>query len=269
MSPAAGGWASGAPVACARRPNGTFWWAVEGGRLYVKLEDGGSPIAHVVHVARYNQGIILDSYWHVRGFDIRHFGTGSGGAGVYLTGANGCWIEGNTVYSIGGKGIYLRAGSADNLVERNVCRDFRIGGWPWSSCKSHDEEIQGISQYGNRGNVVRLNTVRGTFDGIDAGDDATENGAADMDINDNTITWVCDDALETEVYDAINVRVWRNRIDGVYSGFSIAPNYVGPQYVLFNTISNGYTTMMGYGASIKNDEADVLVEYLTQSIGRK
>jgi len=28
-------------------------------------------------------------------------------------------------------------------------------------------------------------------------------------------------------------------------------------------------TMMGYGANIKNDEADVLVEYLTQSIGRK
>jgi cytochrome c5 len=28
-------------------------------------------------------------------------------------------------------------------------------------------------------------------------------------------------------------------------------------------------TMMGYGANIKNDEAGVLVEYLTQSIGRK
>jgi cytochrome c5 len=28
-------------------------------------------------------------------------------------------------------------------------------------------------------------------------------------------------------------------------------------------------TMMEYGANIKNDEADVLVEYLTQSIGRK
>jgi hypothetical protein len=28
-------------------------------------------------------------------------------------------------------------------------------------------------------------------------------------------------------------------------------------------------TMMGYGANIKNDDADVLVEYLTQSIGRK
>jgi cytochrome c5 len=28
-------------------------------------------------------------------------------------------------------------------------------------------------------------------------------------------------------------------------------------------------TMMGYGAKIKNDDADVLVEYLTQSIGRK
>ena len=123
-------------------------------------------------------------------------------------------------------------------MERNLCFDPRIGGWPWVVSKGHEEELQGISNYGDRGNVIRLNTVRGTFDEIDAGDDATENGAADMDINDNLITQVADDALETEVFDGINVRVWKNRVDDVFSGFSIAPNYVGPEYVLYNVITN-------------------------------
>jgi hypothetical protein len=58
-------------------------FAVEGGRLYVKLEDLSSPIGHVMHVARINQGIVIDeSDWHVHGLDVRHFGIVSGGDGV-------------------------------------------------------------------------------------------------------------------------------------------------------------------------------------------
>jgi hypothetical protein len=214
-------------------------FTTDGSRLYVKLEDGSSPISHTMHVARLNTGMLIDaSYWSVGGFDIRYFGTGAGGTGMDLPNANGCWIWGNTIYTIGGKGIYVRGNSNDNLIERNLCYDPRIGTWPWAACKSHDEEIQGISVYSRRGNVVRLNTVRGTFDGIDGGDTSTEDDAADIDVNDNFISGVDDDGLEFEVFAGINARIWKNRLDDCYDCISVAPNYVGPEYVIYNTFTN-------------------------------
>lgn len=214
-------------------------FATEGGRLYVKLESGGSPIGHTMHVARLNTGMLINaSYWSVGGFEVRYFGTGAGGTGMDLPSASGCWIWGNAVYTIGGKCIYVRGNSNDNLIERNLCYDPRIGTWPWAAGKSHDEEIQGISVYSRRGNVVRLNTVRGMFDGIDGGDSGTENDAADLDVNDNFISGVADDGLEFEVYDGINARFWKNRVDDCYDCISVAPNHVGPEYVIYNMFTN-------------------------------
>src|SRR5262245_33803192 len=161
-------------------------FTLSGGRLYVKLEDSSSPNGHVMHVARYNDGFYVDaSYWSIAGFELRYFGNASGGAAIHVNNANGSWIQGNTTFAIAGHGIWLRGNSNDNLVERNLCVDPRISTWPWDAMKSHDEEIQGISAYSRRGNVVRLNTCRGTFDGIDGGDTGTENDGADMDVHDH------------------------------------------------------------------------------------
>ncbi len=215
-------------------------WAIENGRLYVKLEDGSDPSGHVMHVARYDVGVMLDlSDWQVRGFEIRYYGTASAASGITLRGADRCVVSDNHVHTIGGRFIYLRVLAADNLIERNLCRDPRISTWPWSATKSHEEEIQGVSHRGGRGNVIRFNTCRGTFDGIDtAGGETDENVAADSDIDDNTVTDVADDALEPESVSGINLRIWRNRVDNVFSGLSIAPNVQGPEYVLYNTLTN-------------------------------
>jgi hypothetical protein len=87
--------------------------------------------------------------------------------------------------------------------------------------------------------VIRFNTVYGTFDGIDvAAGETDENVGADCDVEGNTIHDVADDAFEPETISGINVRILRNRADNVFSGMSIAPNYQGPTYVLFNTITN-------------------------------
>ncbi len=217
----------------------TQGFAVEGGRLYVKLEDRSSPNGHRMYVARSNVGIMVDqAWWWIEGLEIRHFGTGSGGAGIRLAGAAHAVVTGNHIHTLGGRGIFLNALASDCLVERNLCRDPRIGGWPWAATKGHEEEIQGISQRGGRGVVIRSNTVDGIFDGIDAGDGTLdENVAADTDIHGNTITGVADDALETDLVAGINLRVWGNRVDRVYSGMSIAPISSGPEYVLYNTIT--------------------------------
>lgn len=212
-------------------------WVIEGGRLYVKLEDGSNPAGHVMHVARYDQGLWVDeSDWRITGFEIRYYGLTSAAAGIHLRAANRCVVNGNHVHTIGGRYIWLRVGSAQNLVESNRCRDPRIGGWPWAACKAHEEELQGIAMRGGRGNVVRRNVIEGTFDGIDTGDGETdENAAADCDISDNDIRGTGDDALEPESIAGINTRVWGNRVVGSYSGISIAPNFVGPEYVFRNT----------------------------------
>lgn len=215
-------------------------WTVSGGRLNVRLEDGSSPNGHLIHVANLDNGIILDmSYWRVSGMEVRYVGTTSGGSGIYLRGAIGCEVTGNHVHTIGGKGVYLRLDAADNLIQSNLTRDPRIGSWPWAAVKAHEEEQQGISNRGGRGNVIRSNIVQGTFDGIDGGNgDTDENWGADMDIYDNTITGAGDDAIEPEGMSGINVRVWRNRIDDVFSGMSMAPVSQGPMYVLYNTFTN-------------------------------
>jgi hypothetical protein len=218
----------------------TQGFAVEGGRLYVKLEDQTSPVGHVMHVARYNTGLLIQgSYWWLSGLEVRYFGTASGAASIYLRAANGCWITGNHVHTFGGRAIFLRVLAADNLIEHNLVRDPRVGGWPWSATKGHDEEITGISNRGGRGNVVRWNTVLGSFDGLDANDGTPdENIAADADYHDNVVTGCGDDAIETDTVSGINLRLWANRFDGDYSGISMAPIYQGPEYVLYNCITD-------------------------------
>jgi parallel beta-helix repeat protein len=215
-------------------------WVVESGRLYVKLEDGSSPTGHVMHVARYDNGIYLDAaYWRISGLEVRYYGTTSAAAGIYLRGSSNCVISDNHVHTIGGKGIYMRALAANNVIERNLVRDPRIGGWPWTATKAHEEEQQGISNRGGRGNVIRSNTITGTFDGVDvAGGELDENVGADTDIHENLVTNTADDAFEPESSSGINIRMWRNRADNVFNGISIAPSFQGPTYILFNLFTN-------------------------------
>lgn len=218
----------------------TQGWCTDGARLYIKPEGALNPNGHAVRVARYDNGATVDAdYVRVVGFEIRYYGTTAGAAGVSLRNASRCEVIGNSIHSIGGKGIFLRNPTSDNLIEHNVCRDPRIHAWPWNATKAHEEELQGISNRGLRGNVVRFNTVRGTFDGIDSGgDNSTEDVGADSDIHDNRVISVADDALETEEFAGINMRVYRNVVEDMLNGMSISPNYVGPTYVLYNVFHN-------------------------------
>jgi hypothetical protein len=215
-------------------------WFADGSRLYVKLEDGSSPQGHRMHVARYNQGVYLDyPHWRVAGLEIRHYAITTGGCGIRIRATNGCVIQDNHIHTNGGRGVFLNALAWDNLIERNLCRDPRIGTWPWDAVKSHEEEFSGIAIRAGRGNVIRQNVVSGTFDGMDCGDGTTdENVAADCDYYENVVTGCGDDGIETDIVAGINLRVYRNQFDNLFSGFSIAPIYQGPEYVLYNTITN-------------------------------
>ncbi len=215
-------------------------WTVADGRLHVRLEDGSSPANHTMHVARYDNGVFVEApHWHVSGLEVRHYGTTAAACGIHVRAASDCWIEGNDVHTCAGRGIWLRVGAADCLIERNRVHDPRVGGWPWDACKSHEEEITAISNRGGRGNVIRANTVEGWFDGLDANNGQTdENIAADADFAGNVVTGCGDDAIETDTISGINLRLWDNVFDGNYSGISVAPITQGPEYILYNTITD-------------------------------
>ena len=224
-------------------------WVIEGGRLWLRLEGGVSPDGHVVHVARHDVGIRMQAdHWRVAGFEVRYFGTlfpnvlGHLSGGITLIGAKHCIVTGCHVHTIGGRSIFLRSLAADNLIENNWVRDPRIGGWPWDVVKgTPNQELTGISNRGGRGNVIRFNTVTGTFNGVDGRpQDAAaltdENAAADCDIHDNVIEQLSDDGIETDEISGINVRIYRNRMSNVFSGFSTGPVWQGPEYILYNTV---------------------------------
>ena len=87
--------------------------------------------------------------------------------------------------------------------------------------------------------MIRANTVAGTFNGIEAcNGSADENVAADTDVHGNAVTGCGDDAIETDTVSGINLRIWDNTLDGNFNGFSLAPIYQGPEYVLYNTITD-------------------------------
>ncbi len=229
-------------------------WAIEGGRLYVKLGDGSSPATHTMHVARLDVGVyVKHDDWHVSGFEVRYCGTvNSPAAGICLQGASRCVVSGNHVHTIGGKCVLLRLGAADDVIEGNLLRDPRIGVWPRTVSKSHEEEQQGVSNGGGRGNVIRSNTIQYTFDGIDARSGESDvNVAADSDVHDNLVIGIADDGLEPETCSGINVRLWHNMVRGCYSGISIAPITQGPEYVLYNTFTD--YTRNAYKFSISSD----------------
>ena len=212
-------------------------FVIEGGRLYVKLEGSLNPNSHTMYVARYNVGMTMgSSYWHVSGFQVRHFGTGSGGSGFQIYGANN-WIADNFISTLGGRHVFIRLTTgANNLIEHNYAFDPRIGTWPWSATKAHDEENPSISNRGARGNVIRYNVVEGGFDGLDANDGQTsEDTAADADYYGNTVSGCGDDGIETDTVSGLNLRFWGNRFVGNYSCISLGPIIQGPEYILYNT----------------------------------
>jgi hypothetical protein len=170
---------------------------------------------------------------------VRYFGTSTGGGGIQLLEGKGNWIEWNSIPSFGHRGIYIRSASSDNLIEHNLVSDGRVGSWPWEATKSHIEEITGISNRGGRGNVIRSNSITGTFDGLDANAGAgDEDIAADADYYDNVVSDCGDDAIETDTVSGINLRLWNNHFSGNFGGISLAPMYQGPEYIVYNVIAN-------------------------------
>jgi len=235
-------------------PGGFFF---DGTTLRIKNADGSSPAARQMHVARLENGFVVDGRSHVRieSVEIRHYGAGDYGKGVYLRYATDCVVRTSRIHENGSAGVWIKGG-ARNVVEGTEFWDTSIFGWPWPLTKGSSAENNAVVITDNpgRGNVIRGNLIRGTFNGVGpCGSDPPPAGfTTETDVYDNVFTEHTDDAVEPEGTCA-NVRVWGNRIEDVHMAFAVAPAAPGPTWILRNiayNIGNTRTSQIdGYTAS--------------------
>ncbi|UXI69827.1 right-handed parallel beta-helix repeat-containing protein [Tahibacter amnicola] len=215
---------------------GGFWH--DGTQLHVKLPGNASPSPRTFHVARLEDGIVVDgrSFIRIENLEIRHFGAGDYGKGIYLRQANDVIVRANTIHDIGSAGIWVKGGSR-HRIEDNTLYDTSIPGWPWPVTKGSSSENNGIAFTDNvgRGHVVRHNQFSGWFNGIGpCGSAAPPSGVTtEVDIYRNTFRHHNDDALEPEGYCA-NIRLFENTIADSHMAFAVAPAAPGPTFILRN-----------------------------------
>ena len=103
----------------------------------------------------------------VENLEIRHYGAGDFGKGVYLRyclGLRGARLP----HPRGGAaGVWVKGGDR-NRIEDNEIWDTSIFDWPWDLTKGSSAENNGVvfTDDVGRGNVVRAQHVHGTFNGI-------------------------------------------------------------------------------------------------------
>lgn len=235
---------------------GGFWQG--GGFLYLKLSDGGSPAARTIHVARRENGFLVDGRSHIRieGLEIRHYGSTEYGKGIYLRQSSDVIVRNNRIHDIGAAGIWIKGG-ARHRIEDNVLYDSSIPGWPWDRTKGSSAENNGVvfTDDTGRGHIVRRNQFEGWFNGIGPCGGSAPPGAvtSEVDVYRNQFRRHNDDALEPEGYCA-NVRLFENTIRDSHMAFAVAPAAPGPTWILRNTthdIGNTRTSQQdGYAASV-------------------
>ncbi len=235
-------------------PGGFFF---DGTTLYVKFADGSSPVAHKIYVPRFEDGFYLDGLSHVRieNIEIRHFGSGAYGKGVYLRYSSDITVRNCRIHGFESAGIWIKGGDR-NRIEDNEIWDTSIFTWPWSYSKGSSAENNGITFTNEigRGNVVRRNTIHGTFNGIGpCGSSAPPSGITnETDLYDNILYEHTDDGFEPEGHCA-NVRIWNNSVKDVHMAIAVAPAAPGPTYLIRNVgyrFGNTRTSQQdGYTAS--------------------
>jgi hypothetical protein len=235
--------------ALAAGPPGGFYF--DGTTLYLKFADASAPSGHTVHVARLEDGFVVDGGAHVRieNLEIRHYGSGDYGKGVYLRYASDCAVRFCRIHEVGSAGIWVKGGDRHRL-EDNEIWDTSIFGWPWEATKGSSAENDAIAFTDDvgRGHVVRRNTVHGTFDGIaPCGSAMPPSGVTnETDVYENVLYQHTDDAFEAEGYCA-NLRMWGNRLQDIHMAFAAAPAAPGPLYLVRNVawrVGNTRTSLL-------------------------
>jgi hypothetical protein len=216
-------------------PGGFFF---DGTTLRVRFSDNSSPAAHTMQVGRLEEGFVLDgrSFVRIENLELRHYGAGDYGKGVYLRYCSDCAVRLCRIHEVGAAGVWVKGGER-NLIEQNEIWDTSIFAWPWDWTKGSSAENNGVlfTDEIGRGNVVRRNLIHDTFNGVGpCGGSAPPTGLTnETDLYENVLYRHTDDAFEPEGY-CSNVRLWGNAIEDVHMAFAVAPASPGPTWIVRN-----------------------------------
>jgi hypothetical protein len=226
--------------ALAAGPPGGFHF--DGTTLRLKFSDSSSPAIHTVHVARLENGFQVTgsaAFVRIENLEIRHYGASGFGKGVYLNRVNDCAVRANRIHEVETAGVWVKAGSR-HVIEDNQITDTSIINWPWDLAKGSTAENNAVTftDEVGRGNVIRRNTTRGTFNGIaPCGSVGPAGITTETDVYQNVMSQHLDDAVEPEGY-CSNVRMFENRIRDVHMAFAVAPAVPGPTWIVRNVAYN-------------------------------
>ena len=172
--------------------------------------------------------------------EIRHYGSGSYGKGVYLSYCSDIVVRYCQIHEVERAGMWIKGGNR-HRIEDNEIWDTSVFNWPWSFGKASSPEITGIrfTDEAGRGHVMRRNTIHGTFNGIgiDSAVAPASGVTNEIDVYENVLYQHPDDAFEPEGPYTSNFRFWSNRIQDVHMVFSLAPVGTGPVWVIYNVVS--------------------------------
>jgi hypothetical protein len=214
-------------------------------RLYIRSLD--DPSSHAWQIPRRNYAFDVngrDWLW-IEGFEVRFYGATTSGCGVCALNASHMVIRKNKIHNMQ-LGIYINWTGSENQgndtrIEYNEIYDPSVNRFPWLAVKGSSMEGTGIVVRGHIGAIVRGNDIHNYFNGIFTGTSGvrSENPAVafDVDIYNNHIYEISDDALEPEGA-CVNHRFRNNMIESTFVGVSLAPITQGPTWVLRSVIAN-------------------------------
>jgi hypothetical protein len=193
----------------------------------------------------------------VSGFSIHTFH-----APVYSSNPGGGMVIDRNLLQDGFNHVYLQDANPDCLVQHNLMRDANLWQFTqpaphvvaWRAIKGdsimfngasygdkilqHSEQTFVALTSGARRAIIRYNTMLQGFNGVQVigsgANSATRTQGDNVDIHDNWISELSDDAFEPE-FSVINNRYWNNRIENTLTWISTAPVHYGPLYLWRNT----------------------------------
>lgn len=196
----------------------------------------------------YNHGIVVDESKYVRIINCDISGWGRRGVQVFTNidpsgrKSIGKYLDSKGKIVNGDAGVYIKH-SLGTVVERCYIHDPRIraNSWmfshPTGPCAVFVNNTQG-------GNVIRYNDMIGSDehrwnDVIQSYNNGSAEGGfyRDSDIYGNFLAFGNDDGVELEG-GGMNIRFYRNKIEGTLCGVSTGACILGPQFVFGNLLTN-------------------------------
>ncbi|MDP9353435.1 MAG: hypothetical protein M3P51_18095, partial [Chloroflexota bacterium] len=234
-----------------------YGFASFGSDVYLRMPGNLNPNYYYLWLSGSSTGRFEFDGPNIRlsGFEVRMVGTNfSANAGFGVVDHN---MISNAGLSYRGEQGAPSAYPSDHTVQYNLLRD--IGTWstdpsyraiPWNFIKgnmkigeqttgwnrvgAHAETFAIFGRGGARRMVVRRNTIEGYFNGLGGYNEGYDRySQQDTDVHGNVIRKIADDAFEPE-QQAINWRIWGNRIERASVAVSTGPVRYGPIYFFRN-----------------------------------